>query len=114
VLHWLWTEVTSSSVPPWLVFYVLRVLMFLISFVLEDWAIHELVPNIKQRRVALSLVASSYVTWTYQTHTFSNGVETIVVLWSLVLMRRILDNKVGIDEVPRQDEPPALEWKRGR
>lgn len=68
--------------------------MFIASFVLEDWAIYELVPSKRQRRVAVMLVASSYVTWTYQTHTFSNSVETIVVLWSLVLIQRILDDRV--------------------
>ena len=69
--------------------------MFIASFVLEDWAIHELVQSPRQRRVAVILVASSYVTWTYQTHTFSNSVETILVLWSLVLIQRILDTPVG-------------------
>ena len=66
--------------------------MFLISFVLGDWAIHELMPSIKERRSAIMLVASSYVTWTLQTHTFSNSIETIAVLWSLVLIRRLTEN----------------------
>jgi len=67
----------------------LRIVMFLLSFILEDWAIHELVESRQQRRVALMLVASSYVTWTWQAHTFSNAVETIVVLWSIVFIRRL-------------------------
>jgi phosphatidylinositol glycan class Z len=41
------------------------------------------------------LVASSYVTWTYQTHTFSNSIETLVVAWSLVLIERIVASQVG-------------------
>lgn len=69
--------------------------MFIVSFVFEDWAIHELVQSPRHRRLAVTLVASSYVTWTYQTHTFSNSIETIVVLWSLVMIQRILDNRVG-------------------
>ena len=67
--------------------------MFLLSFVLEDWAIHELVPNPRQRRIAVTLIASSYVTWTYQTHTFSNAIEALLVLWSLVMLQRIRFNK---------------------
>lgn len=74
------------------VFYALRVLMFALSFVLEDWALHELLPIKRERGTALLLVASSYVTWTYQMHTFSNSIETIIVLWCLVLMRRMADN----------------------
>ena len=65
--------------------------MFIGSVVLEDWAIYELVTNPRRWRIAVILVSSSYVTWTYQTHTFSNSVETLIVLWCLVLIQRILD-----------------------
>lgn len=76
--------------------------MFLTSFVLEDWALDELinldesVHKTRQRRNALLLVASSYVTWTFQTHTFSNSVETLTVLWSLVLIKRITAPQVSL------------------
>ena len=95
VLHWIWSGIGTNHVPPQITYYGIRALMLLISFVLEDWAIHELVQSTRQRRLAVTLVASSYVTWTYQTHTFSNSIETVVVLWSLVMIQRILDNKVG-------------------
>jgi phosphatidylinositol glycan class Z len=95
LLRWLWVENgQDGEIPPIAVFWTLRVLMFLISFVLEDWALHELIPSPRHRRTAVVLVASSYVTWTYQTHTFSNSVETLVVAWSLVLIQRIVDTKV--------------------
>lgn len=94
VLRWVWTETGKEEVAPKVVYYTLRVLMFIMSFVLEDWAIHELVHSPRRRRLAVVLVSSSYVTWTYQTHTFSNSVETLTVTWSLVMIQRILDNKV--------------------
>ncbi|KAK3333609.1 glycosyltransferase family 22 protein [Cercophora scortea] len=91
LLRWLWIgNGNDGEIPPIAVFWTLRVLMFVISFVLEDWAIHELVQSSRHRRVAVLLVASSYVTWTYQTHTFSNSIETLVVLWCLVLIERIV------------------------
>ena len=68
--------------------------MFTVSFVLEDWALHELIHSPRHRRLAVLLVASSYVTWTYQTHTFSNSIETLTVAWSLVLIQRIVEDKV--------------------
>lgn len=95
LLRWLWLG-HDGEVTPKIVFYTLRILMFFVSFVLEDWAIHELVPNKRQQRQAIMLLASSYVTWTYQTHTFSNSIETIVVAWSLVLINRIVSDKVWI------------------
>ncbi|RCI10063.1 hypothetical protein L249_8414 [Ophiocordyceps polyrhachis-furcata BCC 54312] len=94
LLRWLWIgNGQDGEIPPIVVFWTLRILMFLISFVLEDWALHELIPSPRHRRVAVLLVASSYVTWTYQTHTFSNSVETLVVAWSLVLIQRIVDSR---------------------
>lgn len=91
LLQWLWMgNGKDGEVPPIAVFWTLRALMFALSFVLEDWAIHELVQSPRHRRVAVLLVASSYVTWTYQTHTFSNAIETIVVAWSLVLIERTI------------------------
>ncbi|OAA74604.1 GPI mannosyltransferase 4 [Akanthomyces lecanii RCEF 1005] len=96
LLRWLWIgNGNDGEIRPIVVFWTLRVLMFLISFVLEDWALHELIPSPRHRRVAVLLVASSYVTWTYQTHTFSNSIETLVVAWSLVLIQRIVDAKVS-------------------
>lgn len=91
LLRWLWIgNGKDGEVPPIAVFWTLRALMFILSFVLEDWAIHELVQSPRHRRVAVLLVASSYVTWTYQTHTFSNAIETLVVAWSLVLIERTI------------------------
>lgn len=95
LLRWLWIgNGNDGEIPPIAVFWTLRVLMFALSFVLEDWALHELVQSPRHRRVAVLLVASSYVTWTYQTHTFSNSIETLAVAWSLVLIHRITENKV--------------------
>ncbi|KAE8450199.1 alpha 1,2 mannosyltransferase [Mollisiaceae sp. DMI_Dod_QoI] len=94
LLRWLWIgNGNDGEIPPVAVFWTLRVLMFALSFVLEDWALHELVQSPRHRRIAVLLVASSYVTWTYQTHTFSNSIETLAVAWSLVLIERIVENK---------------------
>ncbi|KAH6694158.1 Alg9-like mannosyltransferase [Plectosphaerella plurivora] len=93
LLRWLWIgNGNDGEIPPIAVFWTLRVLMFLLSFVLEDWAIHELIHSPRHRRVAVLLVASSYVTWTYQTHTFSNAIETLAVIWSMVLIQRIVED----------------------
>lgn len=97
LLRWLWIgNGNDGEIPPIAVFWTLRVLMFALSFVLEDWALHELVQSPRHRRVAVLLVASSYVTWTYQTHTFSNSIETLALAWCLVLIQRIVENKVRL------------------
>lgn len=96
LLRWLWIgNGGDGEIPPHVVFWVLRLLMFIMNFVLLDWAIYELVPAKRHRQTAVVLVASSYVTWTYQAHTFSNSVETLAVAWSLVLIERIVVSRVG-------------------
>ncbi|KAF1362202.1 GPI mannosyltransferase 4 [Lizonia empirigonia] len=77
ILRWLW-EGFGYDVSPSVVYWALRVLMLALSVVMEDWAVHELVESPRARRVAVPLVASSYVTWTFQTHTFSNSLETLL------------------------------------
>ncbi|RKF78572.1 GPI mannosyltransferase 4 [Golovinomyces cichoracearum] len=93
LLSWLSMGIGNDEISPSLVYWKLRILMFTLSFVLEDWALHELVQSPRHRKVAVLLVASSYVTWTYQTHTFSNSIETLTVAWSHVLIQRILEKR---------------------
>jgi len=95
LLKWFYSEMGTGNPPPELVYNVIRGVMFLLTFVLEDWAIYEFVPSPRHRRATIVLVASSYVTWTYQAHTLSNSMETLLVVWGLVLIRRIIENKVG-------------------
>jgi phosphatidylinositol glycan class Z len=66
--------------------------MFNLNFVLGDWAIHEIIARPHDRRVAIMAVSSSFVTWTFQTHTFSNSIESLVVLWTVVLAIRLRDH----------------------
>ncbi|OCF75179.1 hypothetical protein I204_04030 [Kwoniella mangroviensis CBS 8886] len=63
------------------------------SPVRRDGAIWEISSSSKNRKSALLMVGSSYVTWTYQMHTFSNSWETLLVLWSVVLIRRIIQDR---------------------
>jgi GPI mannosyltransferase 4 len=95
LLKWVWPEDDQGHVSPEAIYYSLRVVIFILSFVLADWAIYELVHSPRHRRQAVILIASSYVTWTYQSHTFSNSIETLLVLWSLVLIERIVREKVS-------------------
>nr|POE65220.1 gpi mannosyltransferase 4 [Quercus suber] len=92
ILKWMSEGLGYQHVTSTVVFYVLRTVMLLFSFVLQDWALHDLLSIRRERVLAMMLVASSYVTWVYQTHTFSNSIETTLVLWCMVLIRRIRDH----------------------
>ncbi len=110
LLKWTWAQDEDGLVDPTAIYYTLRLVMFVLSFVLEDWAVHDLVRSPRHRRQAVILVTSSYVTWTFQSHTFSNSVETLLVLWSLVVIERIVSENVGLLSLPRLavDRPLTL------
>ncbi|PTB67395.1 glycosyltransferase family 22 protein [Trichoderma citrinoviride] len=109
LLQWLWVgNGQDGQVPPIAVFWTLRFFMFLLSFVLEFWALQEQITSTRHRPIAVLLVASSYVTWTFQTHTFSNSIETLAVLWSLVLIRRITSPHVKKTDLSRPFSLAAL------
>ncbi|KAF1957262.1 hypothetical protein CC80DRAFT_491415 [Byssothecium circinans] len=95
ILRWLWEGLGYGEVSPSVVYWTLRLLMLSLSVVLEDWAVQELLTRKSRRaqRVALLLISSSYVTATFQSQTFSNSLETLAVVWSLVLIQRIVEDK---------------------
>lgn len=111
LLKWIWAQDEDGLVDPHTIYYTLRLVMFMLSFVLEDWAVHDLVRSPRHRREAVILVTSSYVTWTLQTHTFSNSIETLLVLWSLVVIERIVGERVGV-LVPPSDNKLTVHQKR--
>ncbi|KTW26401.1 hypothetical protein T552_02882 [Pneumocystis carinii B80] len=80
----------DTKVDPLYVFFLLRVFFFGLSFFI-DWFIYTSTPS-KYRRKALLIYASSFVTWTYQVHTFSNSIETIIVSICLFLIQKIKMN----------------------
>lgn len=64
----------------------LRLAFALGNWVLSDMAIDRLTLTHNHKTAALFFTATSYVTWTYQSHTFSNSIETSVLLWCLVII----------------------------
>ena len=68
------------------------------------------------RRLAQLLLASSYVTCTFQVRPFSNSVESVLVSLCLVLLRQILDKctrfKAGRDKAEDRGFHSACAFKR--
>lgn len=75
-----------NSISPLTVLWGLRLTFTLGNWVLSDMALERLTKSRKHRRIGIFFYATSYVSWTYQSHTFSNSVETVVLLWCLVII----------------------------
>ncbi|KAF8558667.1 hypothetical protein OG21DRAFT_1404685 [Imleria badia] len=94
--------------PP-LVFRIQRLAFLCLSSVL-DYSVWSLVPQPAPRRLSLLLLASSYVTCTFQVRPFSNSLESVLVSLCIVLFRRIVDKRMRL-KVGRE-KTPAYALKR--
>lgn len=77
---------SPTSINPQAVLHGLRLTFALGNWVLSDMAIDRLTQSKDHKLSSLFFYATSYVTWTYQSHTFSNSVETVIILWCLVII----------------------------
>ncbi|TFK19879.1 GPI mannosyltransferase 4 [Coprinopsis marcescibilis] len=80
---------TGGSITPDAMFRCLRIMFFLLSVGLEDWGFYKLLSSSRRKDWNLVLLASCYVTWTFQMHLFSNSIETLLVVWALVFMEEL-------------------------
>ncbi|GMM58745.1 glycosylphosphatidylinositol-alpha 1,2 mannosyltransferase [Maudiozyma humilis] len=72
-------------VNPTILLYLVRAQNYLIFLLTVRAAIPYLIPNnSKSQRRAWLLILSSYVTWSFQSHSFSNSIETLILLGVLV------------------------------
>lgn len=76
----------ASSVDPMKVFLVLRLVCAAITWILEDMAVDRLAIRKSDKLRSLLFLSTSYVTLTWQSHTFSNSLETILLLWYMVIL----------------------------
>lgn len=84
------------TVDPITVFYALRITFALGTWILGDMAIDRLSRSKQDRIKGLVFAATSYVTWTFQSHTFSNSIETIVLMWCLVIIHEFKYSKISV------------------
>ncbi|CCC71545.1 hypothetical protein NCAS_0H02350 [Naumovozyma castellii] len=79
--------------PMWIL-YCARVQNLILYIITFKWSLPYLVPNCESSLDISSkaelLMMTSYVTWSYQTHTFSNSIETNLLLIVLSLLQILL------------------------
>ena len=70
---------------PTVILYLARAQNYLLFLLTARHNIPYLLPlNPTHQKKALALIATSYVTWSFQSHTFSNSIETVILLCVLV------------------------------
>lgn len=76
----------NAHADPVHVLWTLRGVFAVLTWVLEDMAVDRLANTRNDKLRFLFFANTSYVTLTWQAHTFSNSLETLLVLWFLVIL----------------------------
>lgn len=98
--HWI-------GLGPMQTWYVVRLVVMLVSWMATDWLLYRMLPTKQERIKALFFVLTSYVTMVFQAHTFSNSIETILVLAVVYLinelrfLKRVAKNQYSAVEIAR-------------
>lgn len=80
---------------PILILYLMRLQNCVILLLCYHFVIPKLIRNDRKavQSIKKGLLLTSYVTWTYQTHTFSNSIETLILMMTLTLMENMINDK---------------------
>lgn len=70
----------SLGLSPLQIWLLVRLLFMLVSWVVTDWCLYKMLPSKQERIKAIFFVLTSFVTLVFQSHTFSNSVETLLVV----------------------------------
>ncbi len=81
-------RIAGFTDSPVVVYWVVRLSYLFGSLVLINGALKRLCSQSHYRN-SFKFILLSHVTWTYQTHTFSNSTETVLLLWTLVLITKL-------------------------
>lgn len=82
---------------PLVILRVVRLYNALLYLFVVNYTISKLVS--KSRKDVVMLIVSSYITWAYQSHSFTNSTETILLLLVLSTLQEIYDGSTNILKV---------------
>lgn len=71
------------------IYLLIRLFLTLVNWLVTDYFINRIIPLKNERIKSLLFISTSYITLIYQSHTFSNSIETIVLLPTLYLINDI-------------------------
>ncbi|KAG2735997.1 hypothetical protein G9P44_000087 [Scheffersomyces stipitis] len=83
-IKWLGLQLT-----PLQIWYVVRLQNVFLTWIITDMCIYRLLPTKPERIKGVYFTLSSYVTLVYQSHLFSNSIETCLLLLAIVIINNL-------------------------
>lgn len=77
---------TGIVTTPLHIWYVVRLQNVLLGWVITDMCIHRMLPTKPERIKGIFFTLTSYATLVFQSHTFSNSIETVLVLFCVYVV----------------------------
>ncbi|WPK24285.1 hypothetical protein PUMCH_001553 [Australozyma saopauloensis] len=78
-----------AGLGPMQTWYLVRLTLMVVSWMVTDWVLYKMLPTKQERIKAIFFVLTSYVLLVYQSHTFSNSVETVLVMAVVYLINEL-------------------------
>lgn len=69
--------------------YLARLQLMVVSWIITDWCLYRMLPTKQERIKAIFFTLTSYVSLVYQCHTFSNSVETVLVVLTVYMLNEL-------------------------
>lgn len=80
---------TKVGLDPFQIYLLVRIQLTIVSWIITDWCLYRLAPLKHERIKATLFTMTSYLTLVHQTHTFSNSMETCLLLPTLYIVNDI-------------------------
>lgn len=80
---------TKFGLLPMQTWYLTRLFFMVASWTITDWCLYRMLPTKQERIKAIFFVLTSYVSLVYQSHTFSNSVETVLVVLTVYMVNEL-------------------------
>lgn len=81
VVYWPIFKLTEwLGFEPLQTWYTCRLVLMVVSWMVTDWCLYKMLPTKQERIKAIFFTLTLYVTLVYQSHCFSNSVETVLVV----------------------------------
>lgn len=77
------------GLSPLQTWYLVRLYVMILLWIITDWCLYHMLPTKQERFKAILFTLTSYVTLVYQSHTFSNLVETVLVMLTVYLVNEL-------------------------
>jgi len=104
-------KLVGSKFSPIQIWYMARLQNVIIGWVIEDMCIHRLLPTKPERIKGLFYTLTSYITLVYQSHCFSNSIETWLVLICVLIINDLrFIQELNVPELQNQTQYQRLFW----